>query len=168
LKASAAIDSSVKILRTRLEKAGFGKDDIAIAPHKNNIELTVNNLPANQELSSLRNLCVIPGRLEFWETYENSEIYSLLDSVDEILGTLGKNNRDKNLPQNLQTRDDSLTKAKSEHPLFAISRPAIYQNERGQYQLSREPLLVVLLSRILPSSELILTLGMLLSSFPRV
>ncbi len=77
-QSNSAIDNSFKILRTRIDK--FGVVSPEIQKLQTNGRLAV-ALPGVKDPKRVRRLLQGTANLEFWETYENSEVYnSLLDA----------------------------------------------------------------------------------------
>jgi SecD/SecF fusion protein len=74
-KANGAIDNSFKILRTRIDKFGV------VSPNIQKLETAgrlLVELPGVKDPRRVRKLLQGTANLEFWETYENSEIYNSL------------------------------------------------------------------------------------------
>ncbi|HEY9125064.1 MAG TPA: protein translocase subunit SecDF, partial [Bacteroidales bacterium] len=81
-KSNGAIDNSFKILRTRIDKFGV------VSPNIQKMETAgrlLVELPGVKDPKRVRKLLQGAANLEFWETYENSEIYnSLLEANKRI------------------------------------------------------------------------------------
>jgi SecD/SecF fusion protein len=81
-KTDAAIDNSFKILRTRIDKFGV------VSPNIQKMETAgrlLVELPGVKDPRRVRKLLQGTASLEFWETYENSEIYnSLIEANKKI------------------------------------------------------------------------------------
>jgi len=80
----SAIDNSFNVLRTRIDRFGV------VSPNIQRLETTgriLVELPGVKEPERVRRLLQGSANLEFWETYELSEIYSDLIRVDQYLAT---------------------------------------------------------------------------------
>jgi SecD/SecF fusion protein len=79
---NAAIDNSFKILRTRIDKFGVVQPNIQRMGTAGRLEV---QLPGIKDPKRVRKLLQGTANLEFWETYENSEVYpSLLEANTRI------------------------------------------------------------------------------------
>lgn len=188
-EADDAIDRSFDILRARIDKFGVSQPNIQKLETAGRILI---ELPGVKEPERVRKLLQGTAKLEFWETYENSEAYGYLSEANNKLKSivnkkenddqgLGNNedgdsttvaNTDEegeefladepdtsanNLTQLLSdeeagldtglslleqiTSDTSISDTSAaglsafnkDNPLFAILRPAIFQDESGSY-----------------------------------
>ncbi|MFP4289252.1 MAG: protein translocase subunit SecDF [Bacteroidales bacterium] len=77
-----AIDRSFQILRTRIDRFGVTQPNIQQLQTSGRILI---ELPGIKEQDRVRRLLQGTARLEFWETYEFSDVYSYLDEANEIL-----------------------------------------------------------------------------------
>ncbi|MCD6354281.1 MAG: protein translocase subunit SecDF, partial [Prolixibacteraceae bacterium] len=71
----AAIDNSFNILRTRIDRFGVAQPNIQQLQTKGRILV---ELPGVKDQNRVRNLLQGTAMLEFWETYENQEVYQYL------------------------------------------------------------------------------------------
>ena len=187
-EAQAAIDRSFNVLRTRIDKFGVTQPNIQRLGNSGRILI---ELPGGGiEKDRVRKLLQGTAKLEFWETYENSEIYPLLvqandllkevplpatdtliageDSLALITGDTAKivtgtdtidiaakgdttltaeSKEEKSLLEKLGTdttavkdslAEKSFEEFAQENPLFAVLRPAVYQ-ENGNYFPGKGP-----------------------------
>jgi SecD/SecF fusion protein len=74
-EANDAIDNSFNILRTRIDKYGVIQPNIQQLETKGRIQV---QLPGVKDPERVASLLQGTANLEFWETYENSEIYNFL------------------------------------------------------------------------------------------
>jgi len=179
LEAGDAIDRSFDILRARIDKFGVSQPNIQKLETAGRILI---ELPGVKEPKRVRKLLQGTAKLEFWETYENSEAYGYLSEANNKLKSIVDKNgydeienlennslndsseyiipekntqaiisdatdtansdqdTDLSLLQQIQsdtsaadTSDGGISAFNSENPLFAILRPAIYQDESGSY-----------------------------------
>lgn len=153
--ADGAIDLSFNILRTRIDKFGVTSPNIQKQQGTNRILI---ELPGVTEPERVRKLLQGSAKLEFWETYENAEIFSLLQNVNSILAsslkvsdTIASANQDTAksklaaLGKKSSASDSTaaLNKAQAEqakqNPLFAVLSPATYQGQDGKPALRPGP-----------------------------
>ncbi len=81
-EADAAIDNSFQILRTRIDRFGVTQPNIQQLQTKGRILV---ELPGIKDANRVRKLLQGTANLEFWETYENSEVYSYLLEANKRL-----------------------------------------------------------------------------------
>lgn len=155
--ADGAIDLSFNILRTRIDKFGVTSPNIQKQQGTNRILI---ELPGVTDPDRVRKLLQGSAKLEFWETYENAEIFGLLQNVNSILASTVKSadtssasavqDTSKSKLAALGKKDSSkvdsaalLSKVQAEqakqNPLFSILNPATYQGQDGQSNLRPGP-----------------------------
>lgn len=156
--ADGAVDLSFNILRTRIDKFGVTSPNIQRQQGTNRILI---ELPGVSDQDRVRKLLQGSAKLEFWETYDNTEIFSLLQNVNSILASTKKATDTAAVPALTQdtsksklaglTKKDSssvdsaaaLTKVQTEqakqNPLFAVLNPATFQGQNGQTSLRPGP-----------------------------
>jgi SecD/SecF fusion protein len=81
-EADGAIDNSFQILRTRIDRFGVSQPNIQQLQTKGRILV---ELPGIKDANRVRKLLQGTANLEFWETYENSEVYSYLLEANKRL-----------------------------------------------------------------------------------
>lgn len=166
-QSKTAVDQSFNILRNRIDKFGV------TAP---NIQQQAGNrilieLPGVSEASKdrVRKLLQGSAKLEFYATYDNSEVYQLLGNINGIIAAKNKTTTKKDTSATAATtpaaaadtakkggsllskvkqnaaKDTSAAALKNKNqlaetnPLFAVLRPAIGQGPNGQAQLMPGP-----------------------------
>ena len=72
---TAAIDNAFNILRTRIDRFGVAQPNIQQLQTKGRILV---ELPGVKDQNRVRNLLQGTAMLEFWETYENQEVYPFM------------------------------------------------------------------------------------------
>jgi SecD/SecF fusion protein len=82
---NAAIDNSFEILRNRIDRFGVAQPNIQQLQTKGRILI---ELPGVKDEQRVRKLLQGTANLEFWETYENSEVYPYLLEVNKRLREL--------------------------------------------------------------------------------
>jgi SecD/SecF fusion protein len=74
-EANAAIDNSFNILKSRIDRFGVLQPNVQQLETKGRIQV---DLPGIKEPERVRKLLQGTANLEFWETYENQEVYGFL------------------------------------------------------------------------------------------
>ncbi len=180
-ESDAAISRSFNILRTRIDKFGVSQPNIQqLGSGRILIEL-----PGVKEPDRVRKLLQGTAQLEFWETYENKDVFNYLNNIndalkknsakDSLLATLQNDTTLAAKDTGLVTTPDTSataaidtastdtsstalldqikgdtsaskdTSAKSyeqfakENPFFALLSPAIFQNQQGQSEYQKGP-----------------------------
>jgi SecD/SecF fusion protein len=150
-QANSAVERSFNILRTRIDKFGVTQPNIQLQDGSNRILV---ELPGVTDKERVRKLLQGSAKLEFYETFDNQEIFPLLQNANNILAAkLPKETAkpaakadtvaaSKDKPALLSVKKDSTKKdtnavnamAKT-NPLFAILSPATGQGQNGQQSL---------------------------------
>ncbi|MDP4221718.1 MAG: protein translocase subunit SecDF [Bacteroidota bacterium] len=86
---NTAIDNSFNILRTRIDRFGVVQPNITKLSTKGRILI---ELPGQEDPKRVRELLQGTANLEFWETYENSEVINYLIQANNILREIQKSN----------------------------------------------------------------------------
>src|SRR5690606_35503201 len=81
-EAEIAIDNTEKILRTRIDKFGVAQPNIQKQQLSGRIVI---ELPGVKDKERVRKVLKSTANLEFWNTYENAEIYPVLEQVNNAL-----------------------------------------------------------------------------------
>ncbi|HEX7365570.1 MAG TPA: protein translocase subunit SecDF [Pelobium sp.] len=154
-QATSAVERSFNILRTRIDKFGVTQPNIQLQDGSNRILV---ELPGVTEKERVRKLLQGSAKLEFYETYDNKDIFPLLQNINNILAAKQPKTEAKvaakdttslaktDKPALLNAKKDSTSKdsanvdalAKS-NPLFAILSPATFQGQNGQQGLRPGP-----------------------------
>lgn len=163
-EAKNAIDRSFNILRTRIDKFGVTSPNIQLQEGTNRILI---ELPGVTDQDRVRKLLQGTAQLEFWETYDNTEIFPLLENVNKILAAssatadtatkssvpaqavkadttgsklagLGKKDTTAKKDSSAIMANNQAEQAK-QNPLLSILIPATYQGENGQVSLRPGP-----------------------------
>ncbi|QKG79135.1 protein translocase subunit SecDF [Tenuifilum thalassicum] len=149
-EADNAIDNSFNILRNRIDKFGVAQPNIQ---RLENSGLIVIELPGIKEPERVRKLLQGTANLEFWETYELSEILDNFVAANKTLAEINKakveavesdkqqveeetkaeNSEDELLSKLKETeKEDTLqatTDMAKEYPLFSILQLNLYNNQ---------------------------------------
>ncbi len=148
---SAAIDNAFNILRTRIDRFGVAQPNIQQLQTKGRILV---ELPGVKDQNRVRNLLQGTAMLEFWETYDNQEVYPYMlqanekikemeSSIEAENGTEGDEDaatteadtatgEESSLLSELEAgagadstaTPDNLANFKKEYPLFAVLTPS--------------------------------------------
>lgn len=78
----AAIEQAFEVLRTRIDKFGVTQPNIQRLEGSDRILV---ELPGVKEPDRVRKLLQGTAKLEFWETYENAEVYGYLAEANKII-----------------------------------------------------------------------------------
>ena len=84
-----AIDNSVKILRARIDQFGVAQPNFQELGTAGRVMI---ELPGIKDHERVRKLLQVAAKLEFWECYENNEIYPFLRDANAKLAELEKVN----------------------------------------------------------------------------
>lgn len=157
--ADGAIDLSFNILRTRIDKFGVTSPNIQKQQGTNRILI---ELPGVDDQERVRKLLQGSAKLEFWETYDNTEVFALLQNVNSILATtiksadtttkasaiadtaqsklaaLGKKDTTGKIDSAAVLSKVQAEQAK-QNPLFSVLNPATMQGPDGQNGLRPGP-----------------------------
>ena len=152
-----AIDNSFKVLRTRIDKFGVTSPNIQLQQGTNRILI---ELPGVTDEDRVRKLLQGSAKLEFWETFENREIYGLLENINSTLAASLKTNQTSNtevvnsdttsasgdqgvlatLGGATNTTDSTTQALALQNPLFEVLSPNVFQTETGQFGLANGPM----------------------------
>ena len=152
----AAIDNSFNIIRTRIDRFGVAQPNIQQLQTKGRILV---ELPGVKDQNRVRNLLQGTAKLEFWETYENQEVYEYMllanqkikemetstvedteevstetENVEAVDSTDAESSLLSELEAGAETDStsslDNLADFKKEYPLFALLNPST--DQQGQ------------------------------------
>lgn len=154
-QSKSAVDRSFNILRTRIDKFGVSQPNIQLQEGSNRILV---ELPGVTDKQRVRRLLQGSAKLEFYEAHDNTEIFPLLQNINNILAakapkdtTVSTAVKDttasKDKPALLTAKKDVAIKDTSKNaiemakknPLFALLSPATQQGKDGQQGLSPGP-----------------------------
>lgn len=135
--ANAAVENSYKVLRSRIDRFGVASPSIQKIGNTGRILI---ELPGVKEPERVRKLLQGTASLEFWTTYDNSEIIPYLEEANSYLAGLQDNTSKSNassaaeqdvVSQELAQQGDnaSLESFRKANPLFAVLTPS--QSRQG-------------------------------------
>lgn len=93
-KVEASIANSYTVIRNRIDRFGVTQPNIQRLDNGNRILV---ELPGVKEPERVRKLLQGAAKLEFWETYDNSDVYQALDNFNTKLRDLSKAGSDSSL-----------------------------------------------------------------------
>jgi len=105
VEATDAVDRTFNILRARIDKFGVSQPNIQKLETTGRILV---ELPGVKEPARVRKLLQGTAKLEFWETYENQEVYgSLAEANTKLKAILNLNNKDHDIDDILNVGENS-------------------------------------------------------------
>ena len=141
-EAESAIANSFNVLRNRIDRFGVTQPNIQQLGNSGRILI---ELPGVKEPERVRKLLQGTASLEFWATYENSEIYPFLQEANETLAglltvengqaqTAVEQTKDAGAAEDILSEEISAAEEESAddeafrkaNPLFAALQPAVY------------------------------------------
>ncbi|TCK84825.1 protein translocase subunit SecDF [Albibacterium bauzanense] len=160
-EANSAIDRSFNILRTRIDKFGVSAPNIQKQQGTNRILI---ELPGVTDEQRVRNLLQGSAKLEFWETYDNTEIFSLLENINATLASALKNQKATTTnavadttavsteqsqlaaltggsTDSLSNDSAAVTQDAQNNPFFNVVQPSVGLDEGGQTVLRPGPVI---------------------------
>ncbi|MDR6941290.1 SecD/SecF fusion protein [Mucilaginibacter pocheonensis] len=159
-QANTAVKQSYTVLNTRINQFGVTQPNIQLEQSSNRILI---ELPGVKEPERVRKLLQGSAKLEFYETFDNTEAYQYLINIDNLLAAKNKTAKtDSSKTAATSTKTDTAAKAgsllskvqknaakdtsalanraqqASLHPLFSVMQLNINQGPNGQ-QLGQGP-----------------------------
>ncbi len=142
-EAESAIANSFNVLRNRIDRFGVTQPNIQQLGNSGRILV---ELPGVKEPERVRKLLQGTASLEFWATYDNSEIFPFLQEANSVLAAMTASESDSSQAsvsaetaetaaadsllaeelQNQATDAQEFEKYKKENPLFAALQPAMF------------------------------------------
>ena len=154
-EATSAIDRSFVIIRSRID--GFG----VVSPNMQKQEGTnriLIEMPGVQDKERVHKLLQGSAELQFWQVYNNEEVYPVLENINKTLASTLKTtevatagtdttaakseSKLAGLAKNKDTKDSAAVKNKDlakSNPLFSVLNVPTYQGENGQTSLRPGP-----------------------------
>lgn len=84
-EAESALNNTERILRTRIDKFGVAQPSIQKQQFTGRIQI---ELPGVKDKERVRKVLQSTANLEFWETFDNRDVYTQLEQANTRLGTL--------------------------------------------------------------------------------
>ena len=110
-EANAAIDNAFNIIRTRIDRFGVAQPNIQPLQTKGRILV---ELPGVKDQNRVRNLLQGTATLEFWETYNNQEVYPYLLQANERLKEMQTSEDAESADNETATEDTTNSEEKTE------------------------------------------------------
>ncbi len=150
-EAESAINNSYNVLRNRIDRFGVTQPNIQRLSNSGRILV---ELPGVKDPERVRKLLQGTANLEFWETYDNQEVYPLLEKANEVLAQLLSTEKDTlkktsdtsqiaqdttagSLLEKIKAQKDTTKKEETtpeqfrkNNPLFAVLYPSIDNDKR--------------------------------------
>lgn len=141
---NSAIDRSYQILRTRIDRFGVAQPNIQKLENSGRILV---ELPGIKDPKRVRKLLQGTAQLEFWETYNFTELYNFFDEANKRLAEINKANEEleekveetksEDEPallanDSLKAQEEAMEKMRANFPIYNYLTPSYYQNEMGQ------------------------------------
>ncbi len=142
---NSAIDRSYQILRTRIDRFGVAQPNIQKLENSGRILV---ELPGIKDPKRVRKLLQGTAQLEFWETYNFTELYTYFDEANARLAEINKVNEglteDKKeetksddepallANDSLKAQEEAMEEMRSNFPIYNYLTPSYFQNEMGQ------------------------------------
>ena len=118
----AALDNSFNVLRTRIDRFGIKKSNIQRISGTSRILVELHGIT---EPERVRNLLQCSGNIEFWETFDASELSGIMIDANSILRNLQENSAKKVVkPQ--KVKDNSTSELDSLAEMLKISEEEIF------------------------------------------
>ncbi len=105
-ESQSAIDNSFNILTSRIDRFGVSQPRIAQLEMRGRILI---QLPGIKDPQRVRNILQSTANLEFWETYENSEVYQYLAMANERI-------REMEVPATSNVTEDEIAELVTPEP----------------------------------------------------
>ncbi|ASU33761.1 protein translocase subunit SecDF [Mucilaginibacter xinganensis] len=86
-QAKTAVQQSYTILNTRIDQFGVANANIQLLPGKDRVLI---ELPGVKEPERVRKLLSGTAKLEFYQTYDNSQVYQLLTNINGLIAAKNK------------------------------------------------------------------------------
>lgn len=141
---NSAIDRSYQILRTRIDRFGVAQPNIQKLENSGRILV---ELPGIKDPKRVRKLLQGTAQLEFWETYNFTELYNFFDEANKRLAEINKANEEleekveetksEDEPallanDSLKAQEEAMEEMRANFPIYNYLTPSYYQNEMGQ------------------------------------
>ncbi len=152
---NSAIDRSFTILRSRIDGFGVVSPNMQKQEGSNRIFI---EMPGVQDKDRIRKLLQGSAELQFWQVYQNEEVYGVLENINKTLAlsaqpeeteastpvttdTTKKDSKLAGLTGNKAAADTNIVKddAAKNNPLFSHLSIPTYQAENGQQALRPGP-----------------------------
>ena len=119
---SSAIDRSYQILRTRIDRFGVAQPNIQKLENSGRILV---ELPGIKDPKRVRKLLQGTAQLEFWETYNFTELYGYFDEANKRLAEITKANEELVETEVKEVKNDETTNVEVETEVEAETEPSL-------------------------------------------
>ena len=140
-EAESAVSNSFNVLRNRIDRFGVTQPNIQKLGNSGRILV---ELPGVKEPERVRKLLQGTASLEFWTTYENSEIFPYMQEANALLAELAVEDTvamasadttaavTDTLLEKVASQSMDMEAYKKENPLFGVIQPATYNGNLMQ------------------------------------
>lgn len=141
---NAQIEQSLEIIQKRFQVQGVKPENIRFDFEG---QLLVLNIRSGLSISLIEKLVCSHAAIELFETFDNTEIYQQLETVNTALYKASYKSKEY-VPKVDSTNDygielvdatDEYVDFNLANPLWSVLRPAIYQDEYGSYSVAAGP-----------------------------
>jgi SecD/SecF fusion protein len=141
---TSEIDTAVSIIKNRYLKYGIPEENISIKTEDSCIVINISHADNPERILKLTET---KGKLEFWKTWDASDVYTQLESANKYLAELYKEERKKekevsntnDLPTDSVGTKDEYEIYHTENPLFSLLYPNLQQDASGHNFLAKGP-----------------------------
>ena len=142
-ESESAIANSFNVLRNRIDRFGVASPNIQRLGNSGRILV---ELPGVKEPERVRKLLQGTASLEFWTTYENSEVFQYLQEANDLIaqmqqdaetdsqeGVVTESDKEDDLESQLQAATEELSAEAMDYqknnPLFYVLNPSMYNGQ---------------------------------------
>lgn len=115
-ESSGSIDRVFEVLRNRIDKFGIAQPNIQKLENYNRILI---ELPGAKDAERIKKILQSSAKLEFWEAFENTEVFDFLIAANDKLREL----EEKSIIKKEKVLEDTIDSDKKINPLFEIFQP---------------------------------------------
>lgn len=138
-----------EIINKRLINYGLAKENINLRISEDKIYLTISKIDTGK-VAIIEKLVTVPGKIGFWETYENSELIDYLSSANKLLLEMNINKEEEILSQPVEDKrkdDTSKTETNLLDELYEDSTTVAEDVSRKEF-VKQNPLFGILVPRV--------------------
>ncbi len=103
-ESEVAVNNAFNILRTRIDRFGVAQPNISRVEGGSRIVI---GLPGVKDPQRVRSLLQGTASLEFWETYENSELFGYLNQANDLLRDIEATALEREIEEEAETEEEA-------------------------------------------------------------
>ena len=138
----AALENTFMVLRARIDRFGVSQPNIQRLAQSGRIMI---ELPGVKEPERVRRLLQGTANLEFWKTYELSEIASVFPQIDERVAAIGLENVEEDTTATVEDAEEAtevaIVEENANDTLEGLPEVETENAEEEQMQMTREEIL---------------------------